>query len=102
MQKRAPRDASLGVEVAPKDRGPYDHLPEKNRKESPVQRPLERAVVSATGVTPVEEVLRRARATAPAPASREDASLGVEANPRKREPQENVSFASTPFQLVRE
>ena len=75
-----------------RDRRLHDHLSEKSRSEPPVQRLLGRVSVSASEVTPVEEALRRAQARVPAP--RRNASLGVEANPRDREPQANVSFES--------
>ena len=51
----AKRDASLGVEATLIDREPHDSLP-KSRRDSP-----------APEATPVERVLRRARAPAPAP-----------------------------------
>ena len=53
--------------------------------------------MSALEVTSIEEALRRERATAPAPVLRRYASLVVEANPRIREPQENMSFEITTF-----
>ena len=59
VPEQAPRDASLGAEVTPSDRGPHDHIPESRDN---IAGSAERAPrrPSAPKVTSVEEELRRA------------------------------------------
>ena len=94
-----PRDASLGVEVTPKDRGPYDYFPDESRRDITGSEGAKESVgvsVSATEVTPVEKVLRTAPASEPAPRGALDWEWR-QTRPRNMEPRENVSFESTPF-----
>ena len=88
---RAPRNISLRVEETPRDTGAHDHLLEGKN----VQKALGRAQVSAPEVNVVDKAPRRAQATTPA--SKRDASLRAEADPRSRELQDKVSVESTPF-----
>ena len=73
------------MEETPRDTAVHDHLLEENN----VQKALGRAQMSAPEVTLVYKALRRAQA--PTPASKRDASLRAEADPRSGELQDNVS-----------
>ena len=67
---RAKRNVSLGVEVTLTDREPPTTCQIRAGGMSRVQRAPERAPVPTPESTPVERVLRRARAREPAPKRR--------------------------------
>ena len=59
VPEQARKDASLEVEMALRDQGAHDYLPEsRNNTTSPVETALEEVPVPE--VTPVEEALKRA------------------------------------------
>ena len=86
--------------MTPRDRKPHDHLLEESKRDITgsvsVRESVSINTFGNTGRGNAKESASTSTSTSTTPNPRTDASLGVESNPRNREPQENVSFNRTP------